>query len=75
MASDLKGMRMGASTYSWQFAQGKMRSVEHIMEKAFEFGLDGIEVMHGPVGSEEGEYVMYLKRKAHTMGLDIYSLH
>jgi len=74
MASDLKGMRMGASTYSWQFAQERMRSVEHIMEKAFEFGLDGIEVMHGPVGSEE-EYLMSLKRKAHTMGLDIYSLH
>jgi len=66
-------MRMGTTTYSWQFAQEKMRSVEHVMDKAFEFGLDGIEVLHGPVGSEE-EYVMSLKRKALTMGLDIYSL-
>jgi len=66
-------MRVGVSTYSWQFTQEKMRSVEHVMDSAYEFGLDGIEVLYGHVGSEE-EYLMSLKRRALTMGLDIYSL-
>jgi len=73
LAPNLKGMRVGVSTYSWQFTQEKMRSVEHIMDKAFEFGLDGIEVLYGHVGSEE-DYLMALKRRALMMGLDIYSL-
>jgi len=66
-------MRVGVSTYSWQFTQKKMRSVEHVMDSAHEFGLDGIEVLYGHVGSDEG-YLMALKRSALTMGLDIYSL-
>jgi len=39
-----------ASTYSWQSVQEGMRSAESVMNRAYEFGLDGMEVMH--FGSE-----------------------
>lgn len=67
-------MRIGTSTYSWEFAQEKRRSLEHIMKRASDIGLDGVEIFHGHIESEEDEDLMALKRRALNLGLDIYCL-
>jgi len=67
-------MRIGTSTHSWQFAQGKRRSSEHIMKRASDIGLDGVEIFYGHIEHEEDEDLMALKRRALNLGLDIYCL-
>ncbi|MGQ9597739.1 MAG: sugar phosphate isomerase/epimerase family protein [Thermoproteota archaeon] len=66
--------KIGASTYSfWHFLPEKV-PIEYVMEKSWELGLDGIEILHVQMRSEDREYVNDLKRLALSLGLDIYCL-
>ncbi len=67
-------MRIGASTYSfWHFTKEKV-TIEYVMEKAWDMGLDGVEVLHRQMSSEESSYLRRLKRCALSLGLDLYCL-
>ncbi|MBO3803890.1 MAG: sugar phosphate isomerase/epimerase [Candidatus Brockarchaeota archaeon] len=44
------------------------------MERARELDLDGVEILHAQMESEEREYVNELKRLAFSLGLDVYCL-
>jgi len=66
--------RLGTSTYSfWHFAEEKV-PIEYVMEQAHRMGLDGVEVLHVQMESEENTYLQRLKRRAFELGLDIYCL-
>jgi L-ribulose-5-phosphate 3-epimerase len=68
------GNRLGTSTYSfWHFAEEKV-PIEYVIEQAHRLGLDGVEILHVQMASEENQYLQRLKRRAFELGLDIYCL-
>lgn len=70
----MRKLRLGASSYCfWHFAEKKV-PIEYVMEKASEMGLDGIEILHRQMESEDNNYLQRLKRRAFINGLDIYCL-
>jgi sugar phosphate isomerase/epimerase len=67
-------MRLGTSTYSyWHFKPEKV-SVETVLDRAAALGLDGVEILHRQMDSEENDYLQRLKREAFVRGLDLYAL-
>lgn len=67
-------MRLGVSTYSyWHFTPERVE-VETVIDKAAELDLDGVEILHRQMASEEKNYLQNLKRRAFIQGLDLYAL-
>ena len=67
-------MKLGVSTYSyWHFAPEKV-PIETVIHKAAELNLDGIEILHKQMATEDNLYVQNLKREAFLCGLDLYAL-
>jgi sugar phosphate isomerase/epimerase len=66
--------KIGTSTYSfWHFLPEKV-PIGFVMERARQLDLDGIEILHVQMESEDREYINDLKRLAFSLGLDIYCL-
>ena len=67
-------LRLGTSTYSyWHFTPEKF-PIESVMDEAHKLGLNGIEILHRQMESEENSYLQKLKRHAFHLGLDVYNL-
>ena len=67
-------MRLGVSTYSyWHFTPERVE-IETVIDKAAELDLDGVEILHRQMASEEKNYLQNLKRRAFIQGLDLYAL-
>lgn len=67
-------MRLGTSTYSfWHFTKDKV-SIEYVMDRAYEMGLDGVEILHVQMENEEPSYINDLKKHAVELSLDIFCL-
>lgn len=67
-------MRLGTSTYSyWHFKTEKV-PIETVLDRAAGLGLDGVEILHRQMDSEENGYLQRLKREAFVRGLDLYAL-
>ena len=64
-------MRIGCSTYSYRqlFADGRM-NVYAFLDKAYELGLDGVELLTGMFSTEK-EDLIKIKRRAMELGLHI----
>ena len=70
----IKHNPIGVSTYSfWQF-NGRETPIEYCIDKASEFGFDGIELLLIQMESEENNYLQKLKRRAFDLGIDIMGL-
>jgi L-ribulose-5-phosphate 3-epimerase len=67
-------LRLGTSTYSFWHFKPKKVPIETVMQHAYEMGLDGVEILHGQMASEDNAYLRQLKRTAFGLGLDIYCL-
>jgi len=66
--------KIGTSTYSfWHFLPEKV-PIGFVMERARQLDLDGVEILHVQMESEDREYINDLKRLAFSLGLDIYCL-
>jgi sugar phosphate isomerase/epimerase len=71
------GRPIGVSTYSfWQF-RGERLPIESCVEKAAEFGFDGVEILHVQMQDESNAALQRIKRKAHSLGLALmgFSTH
>lgn len=67
-------LRLGTSTYSyWHFTPEKT-PIEYVFGQAHKLGLNGVELLHRQMKSEENDYLQDLKRLAFRLGLDIYNL-
>jgi L-ribulose-5-phosphate 3-epimerase len=64
-------MRIGCSTYSYRqlFADGRM-NVYAFLDKSYELGLDGVELLEGMFPTEK-EDLIKIKRRARELGLQI----
>lgn len=67
-------MKIGTSTYSYWHFRGDKYPIEKVMEHAADLALDGVEILHRQMESEENAYLQRLKRTAFTLGLDLYCL-
>lgn len=67
-------LRLGTSTYSyWHFTPEKT-PIEYVLEQAHALGLNGIELLHRQLASEENSYLQNLKRRAFQLGLTVYNM-
>jgi sugar phosphate isomerase/epimerase len=67
-------MKQGTSTYSyWHFKTEKV-PIETVLDRAAGLGLDGVEILHRQMDSEQNAYLQRLKREAFVRGLDLYAL-
>ena len=73
-SNKIKHNPIGVSTYSfWQF-NGRETPIEYCIEKASEFGFDGVELLLIQMESEENSYLQKIKKRAFDTGLDIMGL-
>ena len=71
---NIKHNPIGVSTYSfWQF-NGRETPIEYCIEKASEFGFDGVELLLIQMESEENSYLQKIKKRAFDSGLDLMGL-
>tara|TARA_B100000902_G_scaffold107806_2_gene109562 strand:+ start:1413 stop:2387 length:975 start_codon:yes stop_codon:yes gene_type:complete len=70
----IKHNPIGVSTYSfWQF-NGRETPIEYCIDKASEFGFDGVELLLIQMESEKNTYLQKIKKRAFDNGLDIMGL-
>ena len=67
-------VKLGISTYSyWHFRPPRV-SIETVIEKASELGVEGVDILHRQMDSEDRAYLQKLKRHAFLNGVDLISL-
>ncbi len=67
-------IKLGVSTYSyWHFRPPKI-SINTIIEKASSLGIEGVDILHRQMESEENGYMQQIKRHAFLNGIDLISL-
>jgi sugar phosphate isomerase/epimerase len=67
-------MKIGVSTYSyWHFTPERV-PIERVFDDAARLDLDGVEILHRQMASEDNAYLQRLKRQAFLLGLDLYAL-
>ncbi len=67
-------IKLGLSSYSyWHFRPPKV-SIETVIERASQFGVNGVDVLHRQLDGEDRSYLMKLKRHAFTHGIDLICL-
>jgi len=73
-ARPARKVKLGISTYSyWHFRPPKV-SIETVIEKASELGVEGIDILHRQMDGEDRGYLQKLKRHAFLNGVDLISL-
>ena len=81
-ASHKKRIKIGVCTYSFWHFHGPKVSVETVIEKAAEFGAEGVDILHRqmdiperePLTAEHRAYLQKLKRHAFRNGVDLVCL-
>jgi len=67
-------IKLGISTYSyWHFREPKL-SIASVIDKAAAIGVEGIDLLHQQMESEEPSYLQEIKRRAFRAGLDLICL-
>src|SRR5215471_20794716 len=81
-AAAKKRIKLGVCTYSyWHFRDPKV-SIETVIDKASEFGVEGVDILHRQMDIPEKEpltpahrkYLQKLKRHAFRSGIDLVAL-
>jgi len=66
--------KLGVSTYSyWHFREPKV-PVQTVIEKAAALGVNGVDILHRQMDSEDPAYLQKLKRTAFVNGVDLICL-
>ena len=69
-----KRIRLGISTYSyWHFAKEKF-PIETVIDQAAALGVEGVDILHRQMESEDPAYLQKLKRHAFLNGIDLICL-
>lgn len=67
-------IKLGIATYSyWHFAEKKY-PIEDVIDRACELGVEGVDILHRQMESEEPAYLQRLKRHAFVNGIDLICL-
>ncbi len=67
-------IKLAVSSYSyWHFRPPKI-TIHEVIEKAAQLGVEGVDILHRQMDSEEREYLMSIKQKAFEQGIDLICL-
>lgn len=67
-------IKVGISSYSyWHFRDPKV-SIHQVIDRASDLGVEGVDILHRQMESEEDQYLMSLKQHAFKHGIDLISL-
>lgn len=67
-------VKLAVSTYSyWHFRDPRI-SVETVIDRASEMGVQGVDILHQQMDREEKEYLCRVKRHAFVRGVDLVCL-
>ncbi len=74
--------KLGISSYSYWHLRGEKFPIERVIEKASEFGVEGVDILHRqmamaerePLTAENRAYLQKLKRCAFSHGVDLICL-
>ncbi len=67
-------IRLGLASYSyWHFKTAKT-PIEHVIDEAARLGVEGVDVLHRQMESEDNGYLQKLKRHAFTQGVALIAL-
>jgi sugar phosphate isomerase/epimerase len=67
-------IKLGVSSYSYWHFKEKKYPLEAVIEDAARLGIDGVEILHEQMESEEASYLSKLKRLAFRQGVDLLCL-
>jgi sugar phosphate isomerase/epimerase len=67
-------VRLGVSTYSYWHFRPERVPIAHVLDEAARLDLDGVEILHRQMESEDPAYLQRLKRIAFLHALDLYAL-
>ena len=66
--------RLGISTYSYWHFRNPKTPVQTVIEKSAALGVDGVDILHRQMDSEDRSYLQKLKRTAFVNGVDLICL-
>lgn len=69
-----KRVKLGVSTYSYWHFRSKKVPIETVIDKACRLGVEGVDILHRQMESEDPPYLQRLKRLAFVNGLDLICL-
>ncbi|HLK56407.1 MAG TPA: sugar phosphate isomerase/epimerase [Chthonomonadaceae bacterium] len=70
----MTGIKLGVSSYAFWHFRGPKFPIETVIERADALGIQGVEVLHRQMESEEPSYLHRLKRHALRHGVDLVCL-
>ncbi|MDX1931981.1 MAG: sugar phosphate isomerase/epimerase family protein [Capsulimonadales bacterium] len=70
----MSALKLGISSYSFWHFRGPKFPIETVIERASDLGVQGVEVLHRQMESEERDYLHRLKRHAFRNGVDLVCL-
>ncbi|MCH2381657.1 MAG: sugar phosphate isomerase/epimerase, partial [Pedosphaera sp.] len=73
-ALSAKRIKLGISSYSyWHFRDPKV-PIDAVIDKTARLGVEGVDILHRQMDSEDNGYLQKLKRHAFTNGVDLICL-
>ena len=70
----MTAVKLGVSSYSFWHFRGEKYPIETVIDRASAWGVQGVEVLHRQMESEETAYLHRLKRHAFVNGVDLVCL-
>ena len=67
-------IKLGIATYSYWHFRSERVPIETVIDKAASLGVEGVDVLHRQMESEEPSYLQKLKRHAFLNGVDLICL-
>ncbi len=67
-------VKLGISSYSYWHFKEELVPIEYVIEQASGLGVQGVEILHRQMESEEAPYLQKLKRCAFLNGIDLIGL-
>jgi len=62
-------IKLSISSYSYWHFQGEKFPIEKVIDEAAKLGVEGIDILHVQMQSEENKYIQELKRRAYLNGI------
>ncbi|MEW6236969.1 MAG: sugar phosphate isomerase/epimerase family protein [Candidatus Omnitrophota bacterium] len=69
-----KRVKLGIASYSYWHFKTEKYPIEKVIDKACELGVEGVDILHRQMESEEPAYLQKIKRHAFVNGVDLICL-
>jgi L-ribulose-5-phosphate 3-epimerase len=67
-------VKLGISSYSYWHFRGEKYPIERVIDHAADLGVEGVDILHRQMESEDNAYLQNLKKRAFINGIDLIAL-